>query len=438
MENANSTFQSVTDDTLAELIGRAQQRLVFVAPGVRMKVAEALVAAAKRLHGKGGVVCILDTDAEVCRLGYGEIEALKRLRDVPGMNGGILNAQPGVRIGLVIADEDTLFYAPTPLLIEDAPATVPGMGPDGGDVSILPLPTLKPNGILLRNGVSSTLVAACTNDSRREIGLDPINGQDVVRAEESLKANPPKKFDLARRERVFSSKACFVELEITGYQFTSKKIDLPAEFFVDDNDTRRRLSNRFKVFDKDNLPRNIQFERNDGTKVELSMNFIESEIAAVRKNYLIRAGQWGTVILRSRMDEFKKRVDEIIKMLTTYKKCAEEQVKLSAGEICRKLAVEIAPRLRATPPDSLGNRLALAPSSAEHLIIDYITKCCETTIEQAFAEFDPKMKLIEKNITYETFSDPKFVEYMEGTLGPGCMEVIFEEHDSVMERPHAP
>lgn len=434
MDNANSTFQSVTDEMLAEMIGRARQRLVFVAPGVRMKVAEALVAAAERLRGTEGVVYILDTDAEVCRLGYGEIEALKRLRDVPGMNGGILNAQPGVRIGLVIADEDTLFYSPTPLLIEDAPATTPGLLPDGG---VAFPPPLKPNGILLRNGVSPSLVAACSNDSMREIGLDPINGQDVVRAEESLKANPPKKFDLARRERVFSSQVCFVELEITGYQFTSKKIDLPAEFFVDDNDTRRRLSNRFKVFDKDNLPRDIQFERKDGTKVGLSMDFIESEIAAVRKNYLIRAGQWGTVILRKRMGEFQKRVDEIIGMLADYKKHAEERVKANAREICRELAEEIAPRLRDNPPDSLGNRLALAPS-AEHFIIDYITKSCEMTIEQAFREFDPKMKLIEKNITYETFSNPKFVKYMEEALGTGCMEMIFEEHDSVRERQHAP
>ena len=52
MNNAN-TFQTITDDTLIELIEGAKERLVFVAPGVRKKVAEALVRAAKRLNGKG-------------------------------------------------------------------------------------------------------------------------------------------------------------------------------------------------------------------------------------------------------------------------------------------------------------------------------------------------------------------------------------------------
>jgi hypothetical protein len=65
--NNENTFQTVTDDTLIELIEGAKERLVFVAPGVRKKVAEALVRAAKRLNGKGAVNYILDVDAEVCR-----------------------------------------------------------------------------------------------------------------------------------------------------------------------------------------------------------------------------------------------------------------------------------------------------------------------------------------------------------------------------------
>ena len=104
----DKAFQTVTDDTLIELIEGANERLVFVAPGVRVKVARALVAAAERLRDKGAVNYILDVDAEVCRLGFGELDGLKLLQGVPGMNGGVLNAQPGVRIGIVIADDDTL------------------------------------------------------------------------------------------------------------------------------------------------------------------------------------------------------------------------------------------------------------------------------------------------------------------------------------------
>lgn len=45
--NNENTFQTVTDDILIELIEGAKERLVFVAPGVRKKVAEALVRSAE-------------------------------------------------------------------------------------------------------------------------------------------------------------------------------------------------------------------------------------------------------------------------------------------------------------------------------------------------------------------------------------------------------
>ena len=42
--NNENTFQTVTDDTLIELIKGAKERLVFVASGVRKKVAETIKA----------------------------------------------------------------------------------------------------------------------------------------------------------------------------------------------------------------------------------------------------------------------------------------------------------------------------------------------------------------------------------------------------------
>ena len=96
--DTSRTFQTVTDNFLITLIRNARNRLVFIAPGVRKKVAEALVEAAFRIGNSGVVNYILDVDSEVCRLGYGEIDGIKLLRETPGFNGNILNAQPGVRV----------------------------------------------------------------------------------------------------------------------------------------------------------------------------------------------------------------------------------------------------------------------------------------------------------------------------------------------------
>ena len=415
MSNEN-TFQTITDDTLIELIEGAKERLVFVAPGVRKKVAEALVRAAKRLNGKGVVNYILDVDAEVCRLGYAELDGLKLLQNVPGMNGSILNSQPGLRIGIVIVDDDTLFYAPTPLLIEDESVE-------------------RPNGVLIRKSVPPTVAAACSADgnySKREIGLDPVNARDVEKANDSLQKAPPKKFDLARQERVFSSKLCFMELEITGYQIAAKKLELDPELFVVDDDTRKRLSNRFRVFDKDRMPRDIKYKTKDGNEITISMEKIEKLIQELRKDFLINVGRWGTVILRSRMDDFKAKVGEIVAMLNFYKEKVNDQVKELAVAACRRLAEEVSEKLLANPPARLRNRLAMKSSREDkiEIIAEYIAESCENEIESALASFNPKTKMVEKDVTYATFSDKEFIELLEKGLGKGCMEEILEEHDA--------
>ena len=65
--NAERTFTNVDDRVLVKLISQASHRVVFVAPGLRQVVAEALADALRRLPGK--VMVVLDVDAEVCRLG---------------------------------------------------------------------------------------------------------------------------------------------------------------------------------------------------------------------------------------------------------------------------------------------------------------------------------------------------------------------------------
>src|SRR5262245_25246990 len=66
--NPDRTFTNVDDGVLVRQISSAMQRVVFIAPGLRKPIAEALAAALQRLTGK--VTVILDVDAEVCRLGY--------------------------------------------------------------------------------------------------------------------------------------------------------------------------------------------------------------------------------------------------------------------------------------------------------------------------------------------------------------------------------
>lgn len=429
------TFQAVNDDVLIDIIRRVRDRLVFIAPGVRRRVAEAIVDAAGRLLDHGTVNVILDVSAEVCRLGYGDIEGLKKVQGASSRTG-FLSSQPGVRVGVLIADDDTIVYSPTPLYLEAEPEVE--KEPPGLEFGDSGRPVVKPNGILLKKSVPQNLAGACAADGdylMREIGLDPVMESKVKEVEQSIKENPPKPFDVTRKERVFSSQICFMELEVTDYKIASKRLELPSELFVVDNETRKRLSNRFQVFDKDLLPKDIPYKRRTGEPVKLSYEYIEKQIKDTRKRFLINAGKWGTVMLRTRMKAFTDAVDEIRDMLKAYKDSIKGKCREMALQSCEKLAEEVSGKLIEKPPIDWENRLAMARTDAQkkQIVKEMLTDSFAKQIEKAIDEFDPKTEKIERGITYETFSDVEFIKYIDEALGRHWRDDYYNEHDAIPE-----
>ena len=70
------TFITASDDSLMNLIQSARTRLAVIAPAITTPVAQALAARMADLPALSLTV-ILDADAEVYRMGYGDAEALE-------------------------------------------------------------------------------------------------------------------------------------------------------------------------------------------------------------------------------------------------------------------------------------------------------------------------------------------------------------------------
>jgi hypothetical protein len=77
------TFTTATDDSLINLIQSARSRLALVAPALTTPVAHALADRVADLPALSLTV-ILDADAEVYRMGYGDPEALEIIRVAVG------------------------------------------------------------------------------------------------------------------------------------------------------------------------------------------------------------------------------------------------------------------------------------------------------------------------------------------------------------------
>jgi hypothetical protein len=80
------------------------------------------------------IMIVLDADEETCRLGYCDAPSLETLSRSAAGRGIPIRQQRGIRIGLLMADDEILVWTPTPLMFE------------------APRDTDEPNGLLLHTG----------------------------------------------------------------------------------------------------------------------------------------------------------------------------------------------------------------------------------------------------------------------------------------------
>jgi hypothetical protein len=91
-------FTVASDESLIAMISAARERIVVVAPGLSLAVATILANRITSDDCPTELSVTLDVDPEVCRLGYGEIEALDVLRRGLESRGRALQTQTGLRL----------------------------------------------------------------------------------------------------------------------------------------------------------------------------------------------------------------------------------------------------------------------------------------------------------------------------------------------------
>lgn len=219
------TFTTATDDSLIHLIQSARTRLALIAPAITTPVARAL-AARMADYPALSLTVVLDADAEVYRMGYGDPEALKIIREASNKTMFPLSEQPGVRIGVVISDGRTMIYAPVSRNVEAGSTT-----------------DEKPNAVMLDGAATENLAAATgACEGETEVGLTGMMPERVAQMQADLTANPPKPFDLTRKLRVFTSAVEFVELKVSNYKLSKRRVSLPQEFVEVGDEALKQLS----------------------------------------------------------------------------------------------------------------------------------------------------------------------------------------------------
>ncbi len=394
---------NVDDKILIEIIQSAQKRLIFMTPGMSKAVAKACCSKWEELGAQSANI-IIDADPEVCRLGYGTVDALEYLYKKAQVIKSEVRQQPGIRIALLVADEKTIIYSPPPLLIE-AGKTV----------------DTQPNAIVLDFTPPAVAAVICAGEKGREeqkIGFSKVKAETIQNVKNDLVNNPPQSFDIARKVRVFNSRIEFVEFKMEGLHIARKTVRIPSDLvgLARDEKTKRLLHSSFQLIDDANV-------EISGSKITKLKEFIVDK-------YLIVLPHYGTVILRENKDNFNQAVKTLKKFIVRFQKRIQNKLQKDIDENRKALAIALSPSVIKNCPSRWQKFLGKQPS--ENAIQDMLDKELTSLFGSAdniFKKMD--VKLIFKGVTYEMLNDDKFIEMLHSKF-PN-LKFAHEEYDAARQ-----
>lgn len=428
-------LQSITDGLLIDAIHRATQRVVMIGPGVWPPLANALAQAWQRL-GPKAVTVILDVDPEICRMGYGSLEGLEIVQNAAAAAGEPLGGEPGVRICVVIADDQTFVFSPTARQLEAPPGELP--------VATTPQPQSQPkaNGIVLAKppaALETELGSGPDGETTRTLGLDVLDQQKLTAVKQDLAQNPPKNFDLARSVNVYNARIQFVELHVGGYRISQHTVTLPKHLVSvarKNKELARKIDSAVNLIDGEDplVGRKDVADKKLFGPPNVSQATIEAIRNDIEEKFLRPVTGVGKIIRRRDIEKFEAAVVKLKSALLIFSNLLKQALAAQYRKTAEDIADTILPEVLQQLPETWVRQLGPAPKP-EHVrfrIIDDLLysfgdpdKRCETM----------KVSYVFKDVTYDMLKDEEFVKMMDAYFNEPPM---LEEFSAAKERPSAP
>lgn len=393
------TFAVASDEALVELISRAKNRLVVIAPALTQAVADALSRRFDDL-GRLGVTVILDSDPEVYRLGFGDQGALEAIRAASAKTMFDLREQPGVRIGVVISDDTTMVYSPVSKNIEAGSSSVE-----------------KPNAIILTGAAADRIAAAAGADTSEEapepeVGDKALDPAKVEEMQSNLKANPPKPFDITRKMNIFSSKVQYVEFAASNYRLTTRQIPLPPELVdVADDDLKNRITSRIRA-PFDGIGKLDVTLDHDGKPETLKVDdqWLKNERRRIEDEFTFQINNFGRVILSNDRAAFDKAAERFRSIVEKYQVALRDTlIKLQAA-FEKRIVDEFSPRWEQNPPKHF-SRWGIETTPEK--IKTELQRLAKEIFDGAVLFDAPVVKILYKNVAPENLRDSAFLEVLK-------------------------
>lgn len=424
-----STFCAVDDATLIALIQDANKRIVFIAPGVHEPVADALGKRFSEIDGLD-VTVVLDPAEDVCRNGFGDIKGLELVNEYAKKNGFWVRSQPGLRVGVLLADDKTLVWSPTARTIEAPPIstatqailaqskaaspcerpamTAPGALANTASVAHAPAPApMAPNGLLLGANPGEQLAKAVAAEGidadpkSAEIGKSAITPEQLKVTQEAIAKNPIIPVDLQRIAHVFSTKLQFVELEIKGAKISRTQLTVPSELLNADakGELQGLIQSKLSAFAEFktvevSVPAYHNGKAIDGESEKVSEATLQRARTAMEKKFIYDIAGYGRLIARDEKTEFESYVEALKVQLLAHSKELKKLIEKQSSDIVDDAVDLIMTR-------------ASRPGSSHVPDAEQLREVLQEGLTRGKDE-EPKVSLVFKDVTYDQTKNDDF------------------------------
>lgn len=307
-------FCSLSSSDIVSAIHDCKHSICYAAPGIQLKPAEAIAKVARRIGPELITVC-LDFNERVLRMGFGELGAVKKLREARIS----VKSVHGLRTGLVIVDHQGYIFTPTALYLE-------AEGCSDGAFNAMRLSTDQVTEALARLSSEAKIIAIAMakteeeQDRIREQAVEvpstPVKESDVQEVVSKFKEAPPVPFDLARQVRVYSAYLQYVNLSLTGAAIQRRRIAIPSSIqkLGGAAGLEGRLKTTFDLIEKDG---------------ELSSKALVDRLNEIRKYFTPSLGKkhdGDRVVLKSVKKALEERISDFRIDLEEHKDKVKEKL----------------------------------------------------------------------------------------------------------------
>lgn len=349
------------------------------------------------------VTVALDFDERVMRMGFGDMEAVRTLREA----GIRVNDAPGLRTALMLVDDEGYLFTPTALYLEAEP-----QGQQAANAMRLSTDQLREALARLSPVAKAIAVAQATTEQEREhiaslpveLLSEPVTEQQFSRVDQALKEAPPVLFDLARQVRGFNDYLQYVELKLSGAAIQRHRLAIPPNILKlgSSKALEGRLRTTFDLIEK-------------GGK--LSSKKLEDELNEIRKNFTPSLGKdHGRVVLKSAKPHMEKRLKTFKANLDAHQKTVAEELQGQLNDSRQQIVDYYLPRVMENPPDAMLGQL-LYPTPTE----EYARLWLDAELDRVFPKAEALIQKMQldvryKDVTFETLNREEFLESVKAAF----------------------